>query len=140
MATPFNATEDEVISGINITPLVDVVLVLLIIFMMTAPALYQASMKVRLPKAKTGETTEKTSLNFALTKSGELAFDSKAVTWEELGSRLAALGGSLGEKTAVISADRETPHGTVIRLLDALRQQGLTHFALSVDLPTMQKK
>jgi biopolymer transport protein ExbD len=57
MAGGFQA-DDDVISGINITPLVDVVLVLLIIFMITAPVIYQSAIKVKLPQAKSGEDLE----------------------------------------------------------------------------------
>jgi len=128
--------DDEVISGINVTPLVDVVLVLLIIFMITAPAIYQSAIKVQLPKAKSGEQAEqKAPLSFTLGKSGELHWGKEQIDWTTLGQRLAELGGKASEETAIISADESTPHGTVIRLMDALRQAGLTRFALNVEAP-----
>ena len=128
----FPPEDDDTISGINITPLVDVFLVLLIIFMMTAPMIYQASLKIHLPQAKSGEMTEKTALNFSISRTGELALDNKPIDWESLKNQLGTLGDQMDKKTAVISADRETPHGTVIRLMDSLRQEGLTHFAINV--------
>ena len=136
---PFASTDEEVISGINITPLVDVFLVLLIIFLITAPMIYQASIKVHLPQAKSGEVTEKTALTFTLSREGSLTLDNNSVTWEGIPQQLSQYGNQLGQKTAVISADRETPHGTVIRLMDLLRQGGLTHFALNVDIPKSPK-
>jgi biopolymer transport protein ExbD len=127
-------SDDETFSSINVTPLVDVVLVLLIIFMITAPAIYQSAIQVQLPKAKTGETTGKKSpLNFTIDTSGKLMWGKDAVSWDELPARLSALGPSITDQTAMISADAATPHGTVIRLMDALRQVGLTHFGLSVE-------
>ena len=75
MAGGFGATtEDDPISGINVTPLVDVVLVLLIIFMITAPVLYQSAIQVQLPKASTGEKAEKSPLEFSITIDGIISW------------------------------------------------------------------
>ena len=134
MAGGFNSSsDDDLIAGINVTPLVDVVLVLLIIFMITAPAIYQSAIKVQLPKARSGQESGKSPVNFTITKEGELSWDKQKLTWEELGKRLAALGASAAEETAIISADQATPHGTVIKLMDSLRQAGMSRFALSVE-------
>jgi len=135
MAGGFSSNDDDFISGINVTPLVDVVLVLLIIFMITAPVLYQSAIKVQLPKAKTGEEQPKSPLQFTISREGQVMWDKDKVDWVTLGQRLAALGASAGEQTAMISADEATPHGTVIKLMDALRQAGLTKFALNVESP-----
>lgn len=128
-------SDEEEISAINVTPLVDVVLVLLIIFMITAPAIYQSAIKVQLPQAKTGEEAKKSPLNFTISSSGELSLNKEQISWDDLGKRLAALGPQISEQTAIISADQATPHGTVIRLMDALRQAGLTRFAMNVEAP-----
>jgi len=136
MAGSFGSpSDDEIISGINITPLVDVVLVLLIIFLITAPVLYQSSIQVQLPKAKSGDKSQKSPLNFTLSKEGTLHWDSQVIDWDTLTQRLKTHEGHLSEETAMISADQATPHGTVIRLMDVLRQAGLTRFALNVDAP-----
>ena len=133
MAGSFGSSEDEIFSGINVTPLVDVVLVLLIIFMITAPILYQSSIKVQLPKAKTGESAKTSPLNFTLNKEGALTWDKSPISWEALPKQLTSLGNRISEETAFISADAATPHGTVIKLMDALRQAGLSRFALNVE-------
>lgn len=126
---------DEPISAINITPLVDVVLVLLVIFLMTAPVLYQSAIKVQLPKAATGESAEKTPFNFTITREGQVLWDKETMDWSAIAKRLTSLGEKVFEQTAIISADESTPHGAVIRLMDTLRQAGLTRFALNVDAP-----
>src|SRR4051812_26716722 len=91
MASSFGSSNDEeVFSAINVTPLVDVVLVLLIIFMITAPAIYQSAIKVQLPKAKSGETSEKQSISFVITKDGSLTWNQESVSWDILDLRLAA--------------------------------------------------
>lgn len=131
MASNLQSDEDS-ISGINITPLVDVVLVLLIIFLITAPVIYQSAIKVQLPKAKTGETATKSPLSFSITKEGALLWGQDKTDWSALATKLATLG-NISQETASISADEATPHGIVIRLVDVLRQGGLTHFALNVE-------
>jgi biopolymer transport protein ExbD len=132
MAAGFQ-TDDDVISGINITPLVDVVLVLLIIFMITAPVIYQSAIKVKLPQAKSGEELEKSPLSFTINQAGDLSWGQDKVDWDSVSPKLAKLGASAAEQTAVISADQATAHGTVIRLMDLLRQAGVTRFALNVE-------
>lgn len=134
MAGGFGSSSDEdLISGINVTPLVDVVLVLLIIFLITAPVLYQSAIKVQLPQAKSGEKSQKSPFNFTIGKEGNLSWENKSTSWEDLSSRLKSMGDHLTEETAIISADQATPHGIVIKLMDILRQAGLTRFALNVE-------
>ena len=137
MAAGFH-TDDDAISAINVTPLVDVTLVLLIIFLITAPALYQSAIKVKLPSATTGEQARKSPLEFSITRDGHLSFGKENMEWSQLGARLALLGPAASGETALIDADENTAHGVVIRLMDALRRAGVTRFALSVassDIP-----
>lgn len=133
MAGNINSSEDEIISGINITPLVDVVLVLLIIFLITAPVIYQASIKVHLAKASSGESNQDLGINIGITRSGGILWNNDQVNWQELDQHLKKLGDQVSQKTAVISADRETSHGVVVQLMDTLRKAGMTHLALNVE-------
>jgi biopolymer transport protein ExbD len=134
MAGTFGGGDEESISGINVTPLVDVVLVLLVIFLMTAPVLYQSAIKVQLPKASSGEeASAKSPLNFTINAAGKVFWNSEELSWDKLGGRLKAMGAKVGEETAMISADEATPHGVVIKLMDALRNGGLVKFALNVE-------
>ena len=134
MAGTYGGGEEESISGINVTPLVDVVLVLLVIFLMTAPVLYQSAIKVQLPKAKTGEeASQKSPLNFTIDASGKVFWNAQEMSWDTLAKRLADMGPKVTDETAMISADQTTPHGIVIKLMDALRTAGLVRFALNVE-------
>ena len=134
MAGSFGGGDEDTISGINVTPLVDVVLVLLVIFLMTAPVLYQSAIKVQLPKAKTGEDAGvKSPLNFTIDAAGKVYWNSEELAWEKLTDKLHAFGPKISEETAMISADQTTPHGVVIKLMDALRASGLVRFALNVE-------
>src|ERR1700757_1089270 len=103
MKAPLESGDEAFISGINVTPLVDVVLVLLIIFLITAPVIYQSAIKVQLPRAQTGEETRKSPLDFTISKDGQLSWNKEAVDWNALPQRLAALGSGIGEQTATIS-------------------------------------
>jgi biopolymer transport protein ExbD len=129
--------DDELVSGINVTPLVDVVLVLLVIFLMTAPVLYKSAIQVQLPKSTTAtagkEAAQSDPLKFTLSKDGALLWNEKPVAWEELPSRLEPIAKANPESAATLEADQATPHGTVIRLMDALRSSGITRFSMSVE-------
>ena len=141
-----SAGDDDVISGINVTPLVDVVLVLLIIFMITAPAIYQSAIRVQLPQASTGEAAEKSALEFTITKDGKLALNKEVIEWSTLSARLQTLRpktasshsdqASSSDQTAIINADKDASHGTVIKLIDALRAVGIMKFALNTESST----
>lgn len=132
MAGSSQSNDDDAISGINVTPLVDVMLVLLVIFMITAPVIYQTAIKIELPAAKTGEQRKNTPLSFTLSKDGRLQLDGHDVAMEELGAKVKAAMAKEPDGTAVIHADKDTPHGRVIELMDVLRDAGLLRFALSV--------
>lgn len=125
---------DDIIAEINVTPLVDVVLVLLVIFMVTAPVIYQSAIKVSLPSAQSGEkSSQKSPLEFSLSQEGQIAMGKEVYTWETLSNRLKEISQADLKETAVINADTNATHGNVVRLMDTLRQAGLTRFALNVD-------
>lgn len=134
MAGQNSSPDDEMISGINVTPLVDVVLVLLVIFMITAPVIYQTSINVELPEAKTGEgqSSEKKPLMFTITKDGRVNWAGEFLSWEKLREKLQTIKDRLPQESAIISADQAAAHGTVVELIDTLRQFGLTKFSLNV--------
>ncbi len=141
MASSFgSSSDDDLISGINVTPLVDVVLVLLVIFLITAPVIYQSAIKVQLPKARSGEQAEKSPLTFMISREGDVSWNNQKIDWMALSQKLETAMKANPEQTAVISADEATPHGAVIKLMDALRQAGLTRFALNVESIAPSKK
>ncbi len=124
--------DDEIISGINVTPLVDVVLVLLIIFLITAPVIYQSAIKVQLPSAKSGEQSKTNQLHFVIKSNGEIYFNQKMIQISELALQLKS-GTIKKEETAYISADKTTPHGSVIQVMDVLRDNGILKLSLTVE-------
>jgi biopolymer transport protein ExbD len=133
-----SASPDESITGINVTPLVDVVLVLLVVLMVTATYLASRSIPVDLPSGKTGEATT-APLTVSLTKAGALYVDGAGVTEGELRRKLALARRANPELRAVIAADGAVPHRRVIGVIDLLRQEHVERFAINVDADELDK-
>ena len=121
------------ISGINITPLVDVMLVLLVIMMVSATYIVSQSMKVDLPKTSTSDGRLPSVAAVTITVDHEILLDKQPVTEDELRERLGALVGADAQLTLMVTADRQGDHGDVIHVLDVARTQGITQFAVNVE-------
>lgn len=123
---------DDAIVGINVTPLVDITLVLLIIFMVTAKIIVSQSVPLDLPKAASG-TDVQVVFSVILVADGSTQVDSKPVSSDE---SILALAKDAHEKNpdlrAVIKADSAVPHGRVIHVLDLLKQAQVTKIAFGV--------
>ena len=126
----------QVTSDINVTPLADVMLVLLIIFMVTATYIVKPSIKVALPEAATGEPTESSSLGLHLTVEGDLFLNGEPTTEETLRATLRSELQRDAEVVCLIAADKEVSHGQVVWLIDLVRQEGISKFHINID-PTM---
>jgi biopolymer transport protein TolR len=124
---------DEMITGINVTPLVDIILVLLIIFMLTANIINKPSIEVELPEASTGEASEPTTLALTLNKGGELYLNGALTDEAALKTYLPGVAKSDPKAQAVIAADKEVSHGRVVWLIDLVRQAGIYKFAINID-------
>ena len=120
----------ELIQGINVTPLVDVVLVLLIILMVTASYTVSKVLPMQLPKASTGESAESVPLAISVDASGTLHLDGKELSKAEL--RDVARRRASPEASALVAADGATEHRIVISVIDLLRSEGITRFAINV--------
>lgn len=125
------ADGDEPISEINVTPFVDVVLVLLVIFMVTAPFIVRPAIPVRLPEAATGERPPESPLTITIAAAGEIRANGVLVRLDELPG-LVASAGEPATMPVVVDADRDVPYGEVVRVLDRLRAAGARRFAVSV--------
>lgn len=128
--------EEDGITDINVTPFVDVMLVLLIIFMVTANYIQNQAIEMDLPSAATGEAVEQKNLEFAIDKSNKLFLDGKPVEIETLVDLIASRKAENEKIGALISADKATPHGAVMKLIDAIRKGGVTDFAINVEAET----
>lgn len=124
---------DQEITGINITPLVDVMLVLLVIFMVTASYIVNASVKIDLPQISSeasGQELDSSSAVFLMDEKSAIYYEGQLVDKEQLGSLVK----SNQIKSVIISADKRTPHGDVMDLLDRVKQAGVVDFSVDVEV------
>ncbi|MBM4281144.1 MAG: biopolymer transporter ExbD [Deltaproteobacteria bacterium] len=130
---------DEVIADINVTPLVDIMLCLLVIFMVTTSYVVADSLKVDLPEASTGDATEPSvvMLTFTVDKdtgARQLYLNGEKADEAALRAHIQKVKAE-GKKDvqAVIAADKNASHGEVIRLIDVVKQEGIVKFALNIE-------
>jgi biopolymer transport protein ExbD len=122
-----------IIAEINVTPLVDIMLVLLIIFMLTAHLIAKQAIEVELPRASNATTLKPTTLAITLTKDGTLYLDEKPVTADALRAAVAAAVAKDPKTQAVITGDKAVSHGRVVWVLDVVKSLGVTSFAIQID-------
>jgi len=130
MASP-NDDSDEMITTINVTPLVDVALVLLVILMVTATYIAARAIVVDLPRAETGEGTS-TTLAISIDASGGLWLDGRRIEQRALRARIRAVRRTRPGARALIAADGAARHRSVVSVIDLLRTEGINEFAINV--------
>lgn len=133
MASKVGGNSDEPIAEINIVPFVDIILVVLIIFMVTAPVLLKPSINVNLPKAGSGDNTTPSELAVAITAKGDVSLNGKPSDETALATYSKELVGKNPEVQAIISADKEVSHGKVVTIIDAIKSAGVKKFAITID-------
>ncbi|MFT3769964.1 MAG: biopolymer transporter ExbD [Minicystis sp.] len=123
------------ITGINVTPMVDVVLVLLVIMMVSAQYIVSQSLKVELPKSQS--TDEQTASIAAVTvaKGGGLYFNQEQVDEKALVAKLRGAVKQNPEISLIVSADRAAMHGDVVHVIDLAKLEGISKFAINVETP-----
>jgi len=129
------SSRHETIAEINVVPLVDIVLVILIIFMVSAPIFIKPSLNINLPQAASGKENKPSNLNITISADGKIDFNGEIVTKEQLIERIRMDVKKNPEVHAVIAADKSVPHGTVVEILDGLQSQGVKKFAINVQVP-----
>ena len=130
MGTQVSGRGKGVLSEINVTPFVDVMLVLLVIFMVTAPMMQQG-LNIQLPETKAGGVNVNEN-PFILTihREGELLIEQTPVSFEELGPKVAAILSARKNKNIYIQADRRVEYGFVAQALAELKAAGLYRISL----------
>ena len=122
----------------NVTPLVDVVLVLLIILMVTASYIVSKSIPMDLPNSATGEESPPRTLTVSIDQEGIVYVDAEPTSWDDLPTLARRFAQSEDEPRAVIAADRRVSHGEFIRIVDILRAAGITKYAINVNPADLQ--
>jgi biopolymer transport protein ExbD len=124
-------------SDINVTPLVDVVLVMLIIFMVVTPLL-EKDIQVRVPATEDVDTVSEVppdQLVVRLNAAGELRINTEAVTPDRYVERLTAILAAKKEKVVFISADEKANYGKLVAVLDGAKQAGAETLGMATDAP-----
>ncbi len=124
----------RILSEINVTPLVDVMLVLLIIFMVTTPLL-QRGTDVELPQAATAEVKEEDRLTLTLTRESRIFLNNEEVPRGALLARLKALAAARKDRLVYFRGDASVPYGTVIEVMDALKGAGIETVGMITEQP-----
>lgn len=125
--------DDDPISEINIVPFVDIILVVLIIFMVTAPMIITPSIKINLPKARTGTKTTASPLNVSISHTGRVRINGQVTLVKNIIKKIKKLLRNNPKLQAIISADKSVAHGKVISVIDKVKSAGVFKFAISID-------
>jgi biopolymer transport protein ExbD len=123
---------DEEIGNINITPMVDIILVLLVIFMVTANFLKKESININLPKAAASDPNVAQSIQIALTREGKLLMEGTEATEDRLIATLTRDVKYRPNMRVTLSADERLSYGTIARVMGLIRKSGVSRIALSV--------
>ena len=120
------------IAQINVTPLVDVVLVLLVVLMVASTYIVAQTLKVQLPRAKSTDGTAEKPTKVEILKDGKLRWNEQPILESELAGKMKAAVDADAEMSLVVSADKEVMHGNVVHVLDLAKLAGITKFAINV--------
>ena len=133
------ADDDDIMAGINITPLVDVCLVLVIIFMVTAPIMSDPLIKVTLPRAHTHEGEEKDKVTITLAADGRMALDDKEYkTLPDMEDELKLKLAESDSKLVVLRADQNATNGKLTDLMAAAKDAGARSMTIATDQAASQ--
>jgi biopolymer transport protein TolR len=132
MAAGARLDDDDGINEINVTPLVDVMLVLLVIFMVASIYIVKDAIEVDLPKAASAGETLDTTLSIVIDREGRLYLNGRPAEDSVIAQTCAAASAKDPNAQAIIAADQNVKHGDVIRVIDLIRTNGLVRFAINV--------
>src|SRR5262245_48740790 len=140
MAFETGSSGNDAISQINVTPLVDVMLVLLIIFMVTAPILQQG-VPVDVPKVSGGPLAgQEEQLVVNVAKGGEVYLHDTPMPLDQLPEKLRAIVGARPDRQLYVRADQAVPYGVVMRVMGAVRDAGLARVGLVTEPPAERRR
>lgn len=123
----------KLIAEMNLIPLIDISLILVIIFMVLTPILVQHQLTVKLPKASSGEPAAADSaVTVQITRGGAVTIDGSVVRWEKLERELTLRLPKSASKTLLVQADRSVPVERVVTVLDAAKRLGVGKLGVGV--------
>lgn len=121
------------ITGINVTPLVDIMLVLLIIFMLTAHVIARQAIEIELPQASQGTSPPPTTLNISLKRDGTVLLNNEVITSEALAQAIRAAVAAEPKVQAMVAGDKDVAYGRIVWVLDLVQTNGVRSFAVQID-------
>jgi biopolymer transport protein ExbD len=121
------------ITDINVTPLVDIMLVLLIIFMLTAHLIARQVIEVQLPKAAQASSVSPTTLAVTLTREGRMFLNGTPASPEVLRAAIQTAVAKDPKTQVIVAGDKNVSHGRVVWVLDLVKSLGVTSFAIQID-------
>jgi biopolymer transport protein ExbD len=121
------------IVGINVTPMVDVVLVLLVIMMVSATYIVSQSLKVELPKTATSDESASSPAAVTITRDGALLYDGAPIAEPQLIEKLRSAVHDHPDVSLIVTADEHAFHGSVVHVIDLAKVEGISKFAINVD-------
>jgi biopolymer transport protein TolR len=130
--TGTQARPHRFLAEINVIPLVDVVLVLLVIFMVTAPMLYRG-LDINLPQTATNTIKPEQRVVVTVERDRQIYLDKDAVPVIQLQPRLAALHQANPEVSVFLRADRDVPYGVVVLVMDSIKKAGIDKLGMVTD-------
>jgi len=123
------------IATINVTPFVDVVLVLLVIFLVTAPIFMRDTLDLKLPKSQSGSGKTAPTLALVVSKRGQIFLNGEPSSREQVFEEAQRALAKNSDVQAVLSADTEAQHGDVVKAMDWLQSAGVGNFAIQIERP-----
>ncbi len=134
MAIQNNYGQDEIVSDINMTPLIDIMLVLLIIFMVSSSAAVESGLEVNLPEAASVGGVGEGNVTISVSAAGEISFAGKRVTKDELKALLGPEIAKKKSKTVVLEGDGDLSLTRTIEIIDIARAAGASDFSIAAKL------
>lgn len=128
-----NHNDDEPIAAINVVPLVDVILVVLIIFMVTAPLVLKPVIDINLPKSSSGDESPATPLNVAVNREGALTVNGQPASTAELAAIATKTVAEKPETAAILQADKTVTLETLTAIIDVIKTAGVKKVAFSIE-------
>lgn len=133
MAGGINHDQDEPIAEINVVPLVDIILVVLIIFMVTAPLVLKPTIDVNLPQASSGEQTEESKrMEVVVDKTGVVYLDGNQVSLEQLKETVSLEAERSADSSVVLTADKDVTLNSLTEILDTIKGSGIKKVGFTI--------
>jgi len=127
------AASRRTFAEMNLIPLIDISLILVIIFMVLTPILVQSQLTVKLPKAQSGvPASAETTVNVQISRSGSVLIEGKPVRWDKLERELTLRLPRSAQKTLLVQADRSVPVEKVVTVLDVAKRLGVGKLGIGV--------